>query len=105
MEKSWCYKKGFGKGIEIYNQNANSGYYGDKTIEKIYLNSLEYADTGMKNGTALNQNQVDYYYGLADGIKYRCSQSGIYLPYKRLSTFEINEYEHCYSKKPDKIYF
>ena len=105
MNNNFCYKKGFAKGIDIFNEAQTQGYYSDQTIKRTYERCLGYADKGVKDGSLLTQNQVDYYYGLCDGIRYRAAHFGIVLPVKRLSDFEIYEHEHYYGEKPAKIYY
>ena len=97
-KNSFSYKQGFKKGYEIFQENSNIGYYSDQNNEKVMNRCKQYADTGYKNNIPLKQSQIDYYYGMYDGIRYGYKQHGTFMPDKRISKFEQREYQHYYGK-------
>lgn len=97
-KESYSYKQGFKKGIEIYTENKNNGYYSDEDNERVMKSCKRYADSGYKNGTALKETQIQYYFGMYDGIRYGYKQNGIRLPNERFSKFEENERNFYYGK-------
>ena len=98
-KNSFSYKQGFKKGIEIYKSNSNKGYYSDSDNDKVMKRCKRYADTGNKNGEPLRDTQIDYYYGMYDGIRYGYKQHGIAIPDKKYSSFEEKENQFCYGKE------
>ncbi len=94
------YKRGFAKGIEIYTQNlSKSGYDADEDNKKCVGAFKHYAETGFKKGVKLNNGQIQYFYGMADGIEYKYKQGGTPLfTKKRESLLEKHENEHFYGK-------
>lgn len=98
MENSFSYKKGFRKGIEIFKENKQDGYFSiDEDIHAMKA-CMRYADNRMKNGEELKQTQVDYYNGIADGLRFSLKQYGIRIPQKEESYFERKERLHNYGK-------
>ncbi len=97
-KNSFSYKQGFKKGFEIYNENSLKGYYSDKYNERVMERCNQYTDTGYKNGEPLRQSQIDYYFGMYDGIRYGYNQHETYMPDRKISKFEQREYQHYYGK-------
>lgn len=96
-QKSLCYKQGFKKGLEIFKSNQSLGYFADEQNERIQRTCRNYSDSGYKRDIKLNNNQIDYYSGIADGIIYKFALLGIKIENKReLSSFEKREYNHYY---------
>ena len=98
-KNSFSYKQGFKKGIEIYKENESKGYYRDQENEKVMKRCKRYADTGYKNDIALRITQIDYYYGMYDGIRYCYKKHGIRIPDKGYSRFEEMENQFYYGKE------
>ena len=98
-KNTFSYKLGFKKGIEIYNQNSSKGYYSDEENNRAMKRCKQYADIGYKNNQPLRQTQIDYYYGIHDGIRHGYKQHGSYIPEKNLSKFEQYEHNHYYGKE------
>ena len=94
------YKRGFAKGIEICNTNLkNEGYYADDNNKRAVNAFRHYAETGNKKGIPLNNGQIEYFYGMADGIEYHYKKQGTPLFDKKpLSGFQKYEQEHYYGK-------
>lgn len=98
MENSYSYKKGFRRGIEIFNQNKQEGYFSiDEDIKAMKI-CMRIADNKTKNAKPLTPSQTDYYNGIADGLKYILKQYGITIPQKTESSFERKEKLHNYGK-------
>ena len=98
-KNSFSYKQGFRKGIQIYNENSNKGYYSDQDNEKTMKRCKQYADTGYKNNEPLRDTQIDYYYGMYDGIRYGYKKHGNPIPDKKYSRFEEQEKQFYYGKE------
>ena len=98
-KNTFSYKKGFKKGIEIYNDNSSKGYFADEDNQKTMKRCKQYADTGYKNNQPLKQTQIDYYFGMYDGIKYAYKQHGTPIIDKKTSKFERYEHNHYYGKE------
>ena len=98
-KNSFSYKQGFRKGIQIYNENSSKGYYSDQDNEKTMKRCKQYADTGYKNNEPLRDTQIDYYYGMYDGIRYGYKKHGIAIPDKKYSSFEEKENQFYYGKE------
>lgn len=98
-KNSFSYKQGFKKGIEIYNENSSKGYYSDQDNEKTMKRCKQYADTGYKNNEPLKATQVDYYYGMYDGIRFGYKKHGTLIPEKKSSRFEEQEKQFYYGKE------
>ena len=98
-KNSFSYKQGFKKGIEIYNENKSQGYFADQENERIMRRCKTYADTGYKNNEQLRETQIDYYFGMYDGIRFAYKKDGISIPYKKYSRFEEYETNFYYKNK------
>ena len=98
-KNSFSYKQGFRKGIQIYNENSSKGYYSDQDNEKTMKRCKQYADTGYKNNEPLRDTQIDYYYGMYDGIRYGYKKHGNPIPDKKYSRFEEQEKQFYYGKE------
>ena len=98
-KNSFSYKQGFKKGIEIYNQNFSNGYFADEDNQKAMKRCKQYADTGYKNNEPLRDTQIDYYYGMYDGIRYGYKKHGTPIPDKKYSRFEEMEKQFYYGKE------
>ncbi len=59
-KNSFSYKKGFKKGIEIYNQNFSNGYFADEDNQKAMKRCKQYADSGYKYNQPLRQTQIEF---------------------------------------------
>ena len=96
-QKSFCYKQGFKKGLEIFKSNQSLGYFADEQNKRIQRNCRVYSESGYKRDIKLSKNQIDYYSGIADGINYKFALLGIKIENKReISSFEKREYNHYY---------
>ena len=97
---SLSYKKGFAKGIEIYTENLTKcGYYADENNKRCVKSFKSYADAGVKKGIRLNEGQIQYFYGMAEGIEYKYRQGGTpIIKENKESRFERRENEHFYGK-------
>ena len=104
-KNSFSYKKGFKKGIEIYNQNSTNGYFADEDNQKAMKRCKQYADSGVKDNQPLKQTQIEFYYGMCDGIEYQYKQYGTPTCKKQLSKFEEREQRFYYDKTQDKKYY
>ena len=98
-KNSFSYKQGFKKGIEIYKQNSSNGYFSDEDNQKVMRCCKRYADTGYKKDVALRPTQIEFYYGMYDGIKYCYKQAGTPIYEKKYSNFERYEQNHYYGKE------
>ena len=98
-KNTFSYKQGFKKGIEIYNQNSSKGYFADEDNQRVMKRCKQYADTGVKDNQPLRQTQIEFYYGMYDGINYKYKQYGTPIYNKKISNFEINENKHYYGKE------
>jgi hypothetical protein len=98
-KNTFSYKQGFKKGIEIYNKNASQGYYKDEDNERAMKRCKQYADTGYKDNQPLRQTQIEFYYGMYDGIRYSYKQKGVSIKNEKYSKFENHEKEKHYGKK------
>ena len=97
-KNSFSYKQGFKKGIEIYSANKSLGFDSDCKNEKTIMTCKNYADSGYKDGQILKQTQIEFYYGMYDGIRYSYKQYGIYIKEDRESNFEKREKIHYYGE-------
>ena len=104
-KNSFSYKKGFKKGIEIYNQNSANGYFADEDNQRVMKRCKQYADSGVKDNQPLKQTQIEFYYGMCDGIEYQYKQYGTPTYKKQLSKFEEREQRFYYDKTQDKKYY
>ena len=75
-KNTFSYKQGFKKGIEIYNQNSSKGYFADEDNQRVMKRCKQYADSGYKDNQALKQTQIEFFYGMYDGINYKYKQYG-----------------------------
>ena len=98
-KNTFSYKQGFKKGIEIYNQNSSKGYFSDEDNQRVMKSCKQYADTGCKNNEPLRQTQIEFYYGMYDGIRYSYNQYGTKIPNQKRSRFEERETHHYYGKE------
>ena len=98
-KNTFSYKQGFKKGIEIYNQNSSKGYFSDEDNLKAMKRCKQYADTGVKDNQPLRQTQIEFYYGMYDGINYKYKQYGTPITNKKTSKFEEYENNHYYGKE------
>ena len=97
---SLSFKKGFAKGIEIYTENlSKSGYDADDNNKRCVKAFKHYAETGFKKGIRLNNGQIQYFYGMVEGIESKYRQGGTpLLIQKKESILEKLENEHFYGK-------
>ena len=99
---SLSYKKGFAKGIEIYTQNlSQSGYDADEDNKRCVNAFKHYANTGFKKGIRLNNGQIQYFYGMADGIEYKYKSAGTPLFEKPSSNSKFEQYEQRHNYRQD----
>ena len=98
-KNTFIYKQGFKKGIEIYNQNSSKGYFSDEDNQRVMKRCKQYADTGVKDNQPLRQTQIEFYYGMHDGINYKYKQNGTPIINKKTSKFEEYENNHYYGKE------
>ena len=98
-KNTFSYKQGFKKGIEIYNQNSSKGYFSDEENLRAMKRCKLYADTGVKDNQPLRQTQIEFYYGMYDGINYKYKQNGTPITNKKTSNFEEYENNHYYGKE------
>ena len=92
---TFSYKQGFKK----YNQNSSKGYFSDEDNERVMKRCKQYADTGYKNNEQLRQTQIEFYYGMYDGIRYGYKQHGTPIANKKYSKFEEDMNNHYYGKE------
>ncbi len=71
--RSWNYKEGFKKGIEISNNNhLKHGYFADEENEMTVKGFQKQIDEGVdKEGNKLTYNQIQWRKGVVDGIKHK----------------------------------
>lgn len=95
--KSWSYKEGFKKGIEISNNNhLKYGYFADEENEMTVKGFLRQIDEGVdKNGNKLTYNQIQWRKGVVDGIRYK---NGTSYNSKEQSPFEQRLNQHYYGR-------
>ena len=98
-KNSFSYKKGFQKGIQIYNENSSKGYFSDEDNERAMKRCKQYADSGYKDNQPLRITQIDFYYGMYDGIRYCYKKAGTNIKNERYSKFEEDEKKHYYGKE------
>ena len=97
-KNTFCYKKGFALGIKIYKENLLNGYFADEDNLKAMKCFKYYAEIGMKDDQPLRPTQIEFYYGVHDGIKYQYSRHGTPINKGNDSNFEKYEKEHYYGK-------
>ncbi len=96
--RSWSYKEGFKKGIEISNNNhLKHGYFADEENEMTVKGFQKQIDEGVdKEGNKLTYNQIQWRKGVVDGIKHK--NVTVYC-FKERSPFEQRLDEHYYGEK------
>lgn len=98
--KSWSYRQGFKKGIEISNNNHSEfGYFADEENERTIKGFQKQISEGVdKNGVKLTYQQIEWRKGVVDGINYTYGKYGTSLNKKQESPFERYERLHNYGK-------
>lgn len=96
--KSWSYKQGFKKGLEIFaNNHLQHGYFADEENEMTVRAFQHQIDTGVdKDGNKLGYNQIEWRKGVIDAINYK---SGSSLQRREESPFERYERIHNYGER------
>ena len=96
--RSWSYKQGFKKGIEISNNNhLQHGYFADEENEMTVKGFQKQINEGIdKNGNKLNYNQIEWRKGVIDAIIYKSGSSG---QRKQESPFEQRLNNHYYGER------
>lgn len=96
--RSWSYKQGFKKGIEIFNNNhLQHGYFADEENERTVRGFQKQIETGVdKQGNKLTYTQIEWRKGVIDAIN---SKSGSSRQSKELSPFEQRLNNHYYGEQ------
>lgn len=99
--KSWSYKQGFKKGIEISNNNhLEHGYFADEENEMTVKGFQKQINEGVdKNGNKLTYDQIQWRKGVIDGINYTYGKYGTSLNKKCESPFEQRLNQHYYGRR------
>ncbi len=94
--RSWSYRQGFKKGIEIVNNNyLQHGYFADEENEIAIKGFRKQISEGVdKNGVKLTYQQIEWRKGVVDGIMYKCGSSH----QREESPFERYERIHNYGE-------
>lgn len=99
--RSWSYRQGFKKGIEISNNNHREyGWMADEQNQLAVYGFQKQIREGVdKQGNKLNQQQIEWRKGVVDGIKQTYSKFGANLMGRREeSPFERRERIHNYGE-------
>lgn len=96
--RSWSYRQGFKKGLDMTtNNHVQHGYFADDENKMLLYGFQKQIDEGRdKSGQQLTQNQIEWRKGVVDAIRSRYGSS---LDVKRESPFEKREREHYYGEK------
>lgn len=98
--RSWSYRQGFKKGIEISNNNHSEfGYFADEENEMAIKGLQKQINEGIdKYGVKLTYQQIEWRKGVVDGIYYTYGKYGTSLNKKQESPFEQRLNQHYYGR-------